>query len=119
MPISVEKEELKYLRDNPEAIAKLLNKSLINNEISPILMALRDIILSQNVMAIARESGLRRDKLYTTFGGKVDPALSRFLKLLYALNLRLVVVPGPLKPVPARPKLGRPMKGTKKKMSTF
>jgi probable addiction module antidote protein len=110
MSVSVEKKQLKYLRDNPEAIADLLNKSLEKNDIGPILMALRDILLAQNVMALARETGMRRDKLYGTFGGDVDPTLSRVLRLFWALNIRFVAVPGPLKPVPQRPKLGRPKK---------
>jgi hypothetical protein len=39
------------------------------------------------VQAVTREAGMRRDKFYGTFGGKVDP--TRVLKLLSALNVRL------------------------------
>jgi probable addiction module antidote protein len=108
MPISPDKVALKRFRDNPEAIARHLNKSLKTNELQPILDALRDVVVGQNVAAIAREAGMRRDKLYGTFGGDVDPVLSRVLKLLRALNIQLVAVPGPLKPAPPRPRLGRP-----------
>jgi probable addiction module antidote protein len=112
MPISPNKRALKRLRDNPESIAQHLNKSLDQNEIQPILDAFQDVVLGQNVAAIAREAGMRRDKLYSTFGGDVDPTLSRVLKLLWALNVRLQVVPGPLKSTHRRPKLGRPKKRT-------
>jgi len=109
MPISTEKTTLKNLRDSPEAISEHLNKPLYKQDISSILTTLNEILLAQNVAAIARESGLRRDKLYGSFGGKVDPTLSRVLKLLWALNVRLVAVPGgPVKPPPQRPSLGRP-----------
>jgi probable addiction module antidote protein len=110
MPISPNKESLKRFRDNPETIAKHLNKSLERKEIQPILDALRDVVFGQNVAAIARETGMRRDKLYGTFGGDVDPTLSRVLRLLWGLNIRIVALPGPSKPPAPRPKLGRPKK---------
>ena len=81
MPISSNKQALKRLRDNPEGIAQHLNKSLNQNELKPVLAAFRDVVLGQNVAAIAREAGMRRDKLYGTFGGDVDPTLSRVLEV--------------------------------------
>ncbi len=97
-------------RDNPEAIAAYLTEIFAENELQPILVALNRVLRAQNVQALAREAGMRREKLYTTFGGEVDPQLSRLIKLLRALNLRLAVVPLPPRPVPPRPKLGRPRK---------
>lgn len=110
MPVFAEKKELRYLRDDPKSIAELLNNSLEKQEIGSVLRALRDIVVAQNVMALARETGLRRDKLYGTFGGEVDPTLGRVLKLLWGLNIQVVAVPGPSKPRPVRPKVGRPKK---------
>src|SRR5690349_1552643 len=110
MPVSADKKELRYLRNDPESIADFLNKSLNKKEIEPVLKALRDILVAQNVMALARETGMRRDKLYGTFGGEVDPTLSRVLKLLWGLNIRIIAEPCPSKPEPVRPKLGRPKK---------
>jgi probable addiction module antidote protein len=111
MPVSKEKAELKNrFRDNPEAIARYLSESLSKNELGPMLKALNQIIVGQNVMALARESGMRRESIYRSFRGKVDPPVSRLLALLGALNVRLVAVPWLLKPTPPRPKLGRPRK---------
>ena len=111
MPVSKDKAALKTrFRDNPEAIARYLNKSIEKNELQPVLTALDKILRAQNVQAVARESGMRRDKLYRTFGGKVDPTLGRVLKLLDALNVRLLAVPRAARPTPSRPKLGRPKK---------
>jgi probable addiction module antidote protein len=113
MPVSKDKSELKTrFRDNPEAIARYLNRSLEKNQLQPVLTALDKILRAQNVQAVARESGMRRDKLYGTFGGKVDPTLGRVLKLLDALNVRLVAVPEAARPIPSRPKLGRPKRPT-------
>ena len=111
MPVSKDKADLKVrFRDNPEAIARYLNESLAKNQLQPVLSAFDKILRAQNVQAVAREAGMRRDKLYGTFGGKVDPTLGRVLKLLNALNVRLVAVPWIGRPLPARPKLGRPRK---------
>jgi probable addiction module antidote protein len=111
MPVSKEKAELRNrFRDNPEAIARYLSESLAKNELGPVLKALNQILVGQNVMAVAREAGMRRDKLYRTFGGRVDPTLGRVLALLGALNVSLVAVPGLRRPIPPRPKLGRPRK---------
>jgi probable addiction module antidote protein len=111
MPVSKEKADLKnQFRDNPEAIARYLSESLAKNELGPVLQALNQILVGQNVMAVAREAGMRRDKLYRTFGGRVDPTLGRVLALLGALNVGLVAVPRLPRSTPPRPKLGRPRK---------
>ena len=111
MPVSKDKSALKTrYRDNPEAIARYLNEALEKDQLQPVLTALDKILRAQNVQAIARESGMRRDKLYGSFGGRVDPAFGRVLKLLSALNVRLVAVPRAERPIPRRPKLGRPKK---------
>ena len=114
MPISKEKADLKErFRDNPKAIANCLTQSLATNELEPVLKALNQILVGQNVMAIAREAGIERATLYDSFGGKTDPSLGRVLALLGALNVRLVAVPcrGSI-PEPHRPKMGRPRKRT-------
>ena len=109
MPISKEKADLKErFRDNPKAIANCLTQSLATNELEPVLKALNQILVGQNVMAIAREAGIERATLYDSFGGETDPSLGRVLALLSVLNVRLVAVSGPPRPTPPRPRLGRP-----------
>ena len=100
----------RVFRDNPEAIARYLTEAFGKNDLSLVLTALNKVLRAQNVQALARDVGMRRDNLYKTFGGSVEPDLSRLLKLLEGLNVRLVVVPVPAKPRPPRPKLGRPRK---------
>ena len=60
--------------------------------------------------SLAREAGLRRDKLYVTFGGDTEPYLYRVMALLNALGVGLTVKAKPPRPIPPRPKLGRPRK---------
>ena len=100
-------------RDRPDMIASYLTDAFAENDLECATLALNHVLRAQNVQAIAREAGLRRDKLYRTFGGKVDPQLGRLLKLFAALNVRFEVVPMPERPVPARPRLGRPPKKKK------
>jgi probable addiction module antidote protein len=109
MSISKKKSSLKErFGDNPEAIAICLTESLATNELEPVLKALNQILIGQNVRAIAREAGINRATLYDSFGGKSNPSLRRVLAFLGALNVRLVAVPGPPRPTPPRPQLGRP-----------
>jgi probable addiction module antidote protein len=100
----------KLFRDNDVAIAAYLSEAFAENDLDKVLPALRRVLRAQNVQAVAREAGLRRDKLYNTFGGEVDPTLGRILKLFKALNVRLMVVAQPAREKPPRPKLGRPKK---------
>ena len=100
-------------RDNPTAIAKYLDKLFEKNEISEILRAINLVLRAQNVQAIAREAGLRRDRLYKTFGGEIDPQLGRVMALFAGLGVRLSVKPTPPREALPRPKLGRPPKSAK------
>ena len=60
-------------RDNPEAIAHHLTDAFAQNELATVVTAIRQVLHAQNVKAFARENGLRRDGLYHTFSGKLDP----------------------------------------------
>jgi probable addiction module antidote protein len=79
--------------ETTKTIAGLLTKSLASNDSQQVWLALKQILKGQNVSAIARSAGMRRDTLYRSFSGKVDPNLSRVLKLLAALHIRLVATP--------------------------
>jgi probable addiction module antidote protein len=94
-------------RDNPHAIAAYLEEAFAKGELPAILQAIKRVMRAQNVQAIAREAGLRRDRLYATFGGEINPQLGRVMDLFRGLGVRLSVKPA--KPVerPPRPKLGR------------
>ena len=106
MPISKEKTDLKaHFGDNPKAIARLLTFALATNQLQPVLTALNQIVVAQNVAALSREIGLGRERLYRTFGGTADPWFSRVLRLLDGLGVRLVA-----RGIPIRPKIGRPRK---------
>jgi probable addiction module antidote protein len=75
---------------NVSAWVALLTRSLAENDSRQVMLALKQILKEQNISAIARSAGMRRDTLYRSFSGPVDPNLGRVLKLLAALNIRLV-----------------------------
>ena len=108
--MSDRKADTKLFRDNPEAIAAYLSDAFEKNDIDVILMAMKRVMRAQNVRALARESGLRRDRLYVTFSGETEPYLYRVMALLSALGVGLTVKARPPRPIPPRPKLGRPRK---------
>jgi probable addiction module antidote protein len=110
MPQATTKSDLKDLRDNPEAVSRFLNEAFVTNNHETILSAIYQSLIAQNVAAVAREAGLRREKLYKSMGGKTDPKFSRVIKLLNALNVRLVARPTKPRLKAAHPKLGRPIK---------
>lgn len=93
-----------------EGFAKRLTRGFANNRFEEAVLALKEAVLSQNVSALAREAGIERRTMYKTFGGAVDPNLSRILKVLAAMQLRLLIVALPHRSAPPRPKLGRPPK---------
>jgi probable addiction module antidote protein len=101
-------------RDNPIAIAEHLTEAFSTNDLDAVLRAINLVMRAQNVLALAEEAGLRRDRLYATFGGKVNPRLGRVMELFAGLNVQLIVKPVRPKDKAPRPKLGRPLKDTEK-----
>jgi probable addiction module antidote protein len=96
-------------RDNPGEIARYLTEALAKDDFPAILQALSTALRAQNVSALSRATGLRRDRLYKTFNGEIEPDFRRVLKLLDGLDVQFVVVPRESpKPKPELPKLGRP-----------
>jgi probable addiction module antidote protein len=104
-----ESSETSPFRDNPAEIARFLTEVLAKDDFAAILQALSTVLRAQNVSALSRATGLRRDRLYVTFDGEVEPDFRRVLKLLEGLDVQLKVVPreNP-KPKLQLPKLGRP-----------
>jgi probable addiction module antidote protein len=104
-----ESSESSPFRDNPAEIARYLTEVIAKDDFSALLEALSTVLRAQNVSALSRATGLRRDRLYVTFDGQVEPDFRRVLKLLEGLDVQLVAVPreNP-KPKPELPKLGRP-----------
>jgi probable addiction module antidote protein len=99
------------LRDNPLNIAAHLNKAFAADDFSLILKALREVMRAQNVSALSRATGLRRDRLYKTFDGDSEPDFSRVLKLLEGFDVQVTIKPREIeKAKPPLPKLGRPRK---------
>jgi len=99
-----------HYRDNAQAIAKYLTEAFETNDLSTIMHCISRVMRAQNVQARAREAGLRRDRLYKTFGGEIDPQLRRVMELFEGFGVRFAVEPLPPRERPERPKLGRPLK---------
>jgi probable addiction module antidote protein len=106
-------ENHKKYRDNPELISTYLNEALGSDNVAVFAVAVGRVMRDQNVVALAEETGLRRENLYRMFQGSRDPTLGNTMKILAALGVRLVVEPrASINPKPSRPKLGRPKSKT-------
>jgi probable addiction module antidote protein len=94
-------------------ISKHLNEALANDNVAVFAMAVGRVMRDQNVVALAEETGLRRENLYRMFRGSRDPTLGNTMKMLAALGVRLVVEPrSSINPKASRPKRGRPKSKT-------
>lgn len=80
-------------RDNTKAISVYLTEIFKENDFTAARTALGRVVHAQNVQILARDAGMRRDSLYRTFGGRIDPRLSRILKIYQALNIQAGVEP--------------------------
>jgi probable addiction module antidote protein len=99
------------LRDNPARVAAHLNQAFATDDFMIILSALGKAMRAQNVSALSRATGLRRDRLYKTFGGDIEPDFRRVLRLLEGLDVQVTITPREVrKSKPPLPKLGRPRK---------
>ena len=111
-----ESGDFSVFKDNPTEIARFLTQAFAKDDFATLLVALSTVLRAQNVSALSRATGLRRDRLYKTFDGEIEPQFRRVLKLLEGLELQVVVVPreNP-KAKPESPKLGRPRTSTRRR----
>jgi probable addiction module antidote protein len=105
-------------RDNPIEIARHLTEAFETNDLGVVVLAINSVMRNQNVVALAKKTGLRRDLLYKTFGGDVNPQLGRVMELLAGMDVQLVVKPLRPKIRAPKPKLGRAPKADTKNMLT-
>jgi probable addiction module antidote protein len=77
----------------PKIIAKYLNAALESGDVALITKAIGDMVRAQGVSRISREVGLSREGLYRSFGGQMGPGFDTVIKVLHALDIRLVAKP--------------------------
>jgi probable addiction module antidote protein len=80
-------------RNDPGAIAEYLNEALSTEDSFVITMAIRNMVRAQGMIRFSRKAGFRRDSLDKTFKAEVSPAFDTILKLIVALDIRLMAKP--------------------------
>jgi hypothetical protein len=80
-------------RDRPNGPALLFKgatpaaaEAFATADLKVILEAINSAMRAQNVLALAEATGLRRDRLYKTFGGDINPRLGRVMELFAGLD---------------------------------
>ncbi|PPT05233.1 hypothetical protein CKA32_005868 [Geitlerinema sp. FC II] len=79
--------------ETKEDIVAYLEAALEDGDPSVVVAALGDIVRSQGMTQIARETGIERESLYNALSSEGNPEFATVLKVLQALGLRLRVVP--------------------------
>jgi probable addiction module antidote protein len=92
MPESRSPDAAKY-RDDPSAIAKYLNEALSSDDPVLIRKAIGDMARAQGAAKFSRKVGMAREDLYRGFRGGRNLAFDTVVKILIALDMRLVVKP--------------------------
>jgi probable addiction module antidote protein len=92
MPRANSFEDTKY-RGNPKMIAKYLNDALATGDAGLITKAIGDMVRAQGMSRFSQKGGLRRESLYRSFKGQMGPGFDTVIKVLLALDIRLVAKP--------------------------
>jgi probable addiction module antidote protein len=92
MPRANSFENTKY-RGNPKMIAKYLNDALATGDAGLITKAIGDMVRAQGMSRFSQKVGLRRESLYRSFKGQMGPGFDTVIKVLLALDIRLVAKP--------------------------
>ena len=92
MPRATTFETTKY-RGNPKMIAKYLNDALATGDASLITKAIGDMARAQGMSRFSQKVGLSREGLYRSFRGQMGPGFDTVIKVLLALDIRLVAKP--------------------------
>jgi probable addiction module antidote protein len=80
-------------RDNPKLIAKYLNDALGKGDAALITKAIGDMVRAQGMSRFSQKVELRRESLYRSFKGQMGPGFDTVIKVLLALDIRLVAKP--------------------------
>ena len=80
-------------RNNPKLIAKYLTHALASDDTAFITRAIGNLARAHGMGAIAEEANVDRAGLYRSLRGDMDPGFSTILKVLTALDVRLVAEP--------------------------
>jgi len=81
----------KSLRSNPDAIAAFLNLQFVGAGTDKIGKALQEALRAQNVSELARNHGINRTQVYSSFRKGITLKLATMLRFLDALGLELRV----------------------------
>jgi probable addiction module antidote protein len=79
-------------RGNPKMIAKYLN-ALTTGDAALITKAIGDMVRAPGMTRFSQKVGLRRESLYRSFRGEMSPGFDTVIKVLFALDIRLVAKP--------------------------
>jgi len=78
--------------DDKEVVAEYLTQILEDGDTEELISAINDIARAKGISSIAKETKLNRESLYKTFKKGSKPRFDTVLKVLNALDVKLVAV---------------------------
>ena len=80
--------------DSEESIAAYLNEAITSGDQDFFLAALGDVARARGMAKVSEASGMSRESLYKALRAGANPAYSTVSRVLSALGVHLVAVPG-------------------------
>jgi probable addiction module antidote protein len=80
-------------RDNPKSIAKYLNNAFEADRTSDVIYAIGNLARDRGIAFIAEQAGVRREGLYRSLSGDMDPKFGTICKVLKALGMQITIKP--------------------------
>jgi probable addiction module antidote protein len=88
--LELERFDIADYLDSPEVILAYLDEALETGDAAEIARALGSIARAKGMTDIAQNTGLSRESLYKALSNEGNPELATILKVLRALDLKLV-----------------------------
>ncbi|HMQ57155.1 MAG TPA: putative addiction module antidote protein [Rhizobiaceae bacterium] len=93
MPVELKPWDSAEILTDEETIKAYLEEAFAEGEPQLIAKALGDVARARNVAALARETNLSRDTIYSAFGPEGNPTLSTLIAMTKALGFDLTLKP--------------------------
>jgi probable addiction module antidote protein len=80
-------------RGNPQSIARFLNDAFETDRASDVISAIGNLARDRGIAFIAEQAGVRREGLYRSLSGDMDPKFGTICKVLKALGMQITIKP--------------------------
>lgn len=80
-------------RGNQKMIAKYLNDAFETDRMSNVISAIGNLARDRGIAYVAQQASVRREGLYRSLNGDMDPKFGTICKVLKALGMQITIKP--------------------------